>query len=120
RRLIRETDAYLAAAVERLVEQLFFKKPEAWDEKEIAEGSAAYVKELPIFEAAAGAGPYLAGPLSAADLSLYPFVGMLKRFELRKPALGRPARRGPALTAWRERMEQPPFYKKCYPPHWKA
>ena len=58
--------------------------------------------------------------LSAADFSLYPFIAMLARYELREPALDFAEALGPRLRAWKTRIEALPYFEKTYPPHWRA
>jgi glutathione S-transferase len=118
RRIIREADAYLADAMEGLVGQLFFRQPAEWDLEAIARSREEYLEELSRLESNLH-NPYLAGPLSAADLTVYPMIGLLRRLEKRKPDLGISAEMGPNLVAWKERMEKLPFFEKTYPPHWR-
>ena len=67
RRVIREADAYFATAMEHLLEAIAEKKP--------AE-AAALRAEIARWEAAI-TGDFLAGALSAADLTLYPMAALL-------------------------------------------
>lgn len=68
---------------------------------------------------------WLAGTLSAADLTIYPHCKFLLRLAGRPEAasldlgLDDFAERYPALGAWMERIEALPVYDKAYPPHWK-
>ena len=72
------------------------------------------------FLARAMRGPYLAGPLSAADYTLYPYVAFLFRVEsTRMPEVRAADLLTPELSAWRERIEALPYYAVTYPPHWR-
>ncbi len=118
RRFIEEIDAYLSTANEKLVDQLFFTKPDAWDHKVIEEGREEVLAELARLETYVH-GPFVAGELSAADFVLIPLLATHKRFELRKPELGLVAARGPKLNAIVAAVEALPIYATTYPPHWK-
>src|SRR5208282_29620 len=65
------------------------------------------------------AGDYLAGPLSAADFTLYPAIAMLLRIEKKKPDLDIRGLIGPKIGAWLKRIEALPYFEKTIPPHWK-
>jgi glutathione S-transferase len=118
RRFVNELDSYLAPANEKLIEQIFFKKPDAWDANVIEEGRADVHVELARLEDLVHA-PFVAGELSAADFVLAPLLAMHKRLELRKPDLGLVAARGPNLAAIANALEALPVYNTTIPPHWK-
>jgi glutathione S-transferase len=119
RRLVREGDEYLwTNAISPLVEEVLFKK-EGADQARIASSREELAKELAHFENALKA-DYLAGPLSAADFGVYPFVAFLWRVDLRRPDLKLPDTLGPKLKAWKARIERLPFFEKTYPPHWRT
>lgn len=83
--------------------------------------------ELDRLERTLAGSPWLAGAtLSAADLSVYPFVRSLlraaekpdaARFEVGFVPMG--ARR-PAVAAWMARIEALPGYQRTFPPHWRG
>jgi glutathione S-transferase len=109
RRLIRETDAYFAPAMEHLLEAISEKKPADAD---------ALRAEIARWEAAL-TGDFLAGALSAADFTLYPMAALLERVGTRNPQ-AMPADLVPAkLTAWMARMAAMDIVQKTRPPHWK-
>jgi len=120
RRLVREADQYVATALEHLVEKVLFTPKDRQDATAIKAAADALAEELGFFERALG-GDYLAGALSAADLTLYPMVALALRMEKRNPALGLDlgARLGPKLGAWSKRVEALPYFDKTYPPHWR-
>lgn len=68
---------------------------------------------------------WLAGTLSAADLTVYPHCRFLLRLAGRPEAasldlgLDDFAERYPALSTWMHRVEALPVYEKAYPPHWR-
>jgi len=118
RRLIMEIDDYFDAAIDPLTTQAFSKKPVERDPKQIADGRNAVVDELALFTKAMR-GEFLAGPLSAADFTFYPFVAFLKRCELKLPDLDADGMLTPELAAWKARIERLPYFDKTVPPHWR-
>jgi glutathione S-transferase len=118
RRLVREADAYVAPAVEHLAEAVLFAPPERQSAEHTAAAGAALKKELATWEAAI-AGDEIAGALSAADFTLYPFLALALRVARRKPELAAADLVGPLLGAWMRRMETLPITQKTWPPHWK-
>ena len=118
RRMVREVDQYFAAAMTGLAEAILFTPQENWSEERIARAGANVQKELAVWEAAA-TGEYLAGALSAVDLTLYPQVALVLRIATRKPDLPVGDIIGPKISAWTKRMEALPCTQKTWPPHWK-
>jgi len=118
RRLVLEVDNYFATAADPLLEQILFKKPEERDPAIIAKGRSAVVDEIAMFTKAMR-GDFLAGPLSAADFALYPFVAFMPRAELKMPDLDANGMLTPGLRAWKARIEALPFFERTVPPHWK-
>jgi len=119
RRLIMEVDNYFDEAVDPLTTQAFSRKPEERDPKEIAASRAAVIDELAYFTKAMR-GDFLAGPLSAADFTFYPYISYLPRCELKLPDLDADGMLTPELRAWKSRVERLPFFDKTIPPHWKS
>lgn len=119
RRIVRETDQYLAEACERLVDEVLVKPQQQWDETKIGSCRDAFVSELGNFERLLS-GQWFAGELSAADHAIYPIIALVLRMELRLPALHASAAIGPRLQAWMQRVEALPYYARTYPPHWRA
>lgn len=115
RRMIREADEYLAHAMEQLVDQVLFTKPEQWDAHKIEKGRAAFGKELSHFETS----PLGEGAPDAADYAVYPMVALALRMQKKKPDLGIAAMIGPRLSGWMKKIESLPFFDKTYPPHWR-
>ena len=119
RRMIQEADHYYAAGNGKLLRETLFRRGGGeGDPKVIAEGREAIAAELANFERSI-AGDYLAGPLSAADFSLYPYIAMSMRVERRHPDLHIADLVGPKLRAWMARIEALPFFQKTFPPGWK-
>jgi glutathione S-transferase len=118
RRLAREAEIYFGGAVTQIARQVFFRKEAEWDRESIAKGKEEALAELQFLERELR-GDYLAGPLSAADFTLYPYLGIARRLESKKADLGLSAAHGPKLGAWAKRMEALPYFDKTYPPHWK-
>jgi glutathione S-transferase len=76
RRFILEVDNYFYKAIDPVLDQAFWKKPDERDADTLAEGRKSSVDELAMFTNAMR-GDYLAGPLSAADFAFYPLVAFL-------------------------------------------
>ena len=119
RRLIEEVDNYYREASDEVLTQAFWKKPEEREPDKIATGRKAVVDEIGIFTQSMK-GEFLAGPLSAADYSLYPFVAALWRAQMKLPDLDADGMLTPQLRAWKARIEALPYFDKTIPPHWKA
>lgn len=119
RRMVREADQYFATALEHLVEAVLFTPQERWSEERIAAAYADIKKELAVWETMI-AGDYLAGPLSAADFTLFPEIALVQRIGKRKPGLVAADLIGPKMSAWRRRMEALPAIQKTWPPHWRG
>jgi glutathione S-transferase len=118
RRMICEADNYVAPAVNRLLSRLLFTPEEKWNEEKITVAHADCMKELATWAAQMG-GEYLACPLSAADLTMYPMIALAMRCEKRKPALVVGGALPQKLQDWMKRMEQIPYLARTWPPHWK-
>lgn len=119
RRMVREADAYFAGALEELVDAALFTKPESRSPERIAAAAADIKRELGLWEQAMS-GDYLAGALSAVDLTLFPQLALIRRLGGRNPGLLPADLIGPRMTAWLDRMEALPLARKTWPPHWKA
>jgi glutathione S-transferase len=118
RRLVQEVDHYFDPATDMLIDQAFSKKPDERDPALIEEGKAAIAKEYALFTQAMR-GEFLAGPLSAADFALYPFVAFVARCAIKLPQFDPDALLTPELRAWKARIEALPFLDRTIPPHWK-
>jgi glutathione S-transferase len=114
RRLIRETDDYFFKPLREIFETVSEKKPAdrvaAGVEKARAE--MAHWAKLP-------AGDYLAGALSAADFTLYPFVALVDRFTQRNSQAIPVDLLPPRLKEWAARLQKLAIVQKTQPPHWK-
>jgi glutathione S-transferase len=100
------------------VDQVLFTAPDKWDADKISEGRQGVAKELSLWEGLIR-GDYLAGELSAADVTLYPLIALSVRMEKRKPDLDLRGAIGPRIAAWMKRIEALPYFQKTWPPHWK-
>ena len=117
RRMIAEVDNYVYPAVDPLLDEAF-KKPEEQDAGKIEAGRKAVKEELKLYTQGIR-GTYVAGPLSAADYALYPYVAFLFRVEQKRlPTLGAAELLTPELKDWKARIEALPFFARTYPPHW--
>ena len=119
RRMVQEVDHYFGEAVDPLITQAFFVKPEERDPDVIARSRRAIADEFGLFTQAMR-GEFLAGPISAADFAFYPLVAFVKRCEMKLPDLDFDALATPAIAAWKKRIEALPFFDKTIPPHWRA
>jgi glutathione S-transferase len=119
RRLATEINDYVREANNELSElTLYAEKPAT--KEQLAAAHKKMLDALQPFEAAF-VGPYIAGELSIADFTMFPFLRMLKRIEDRKPGQGIPDDRlPPKLRAWKGAIEKLPYYEKTIPPHWKG
>ncbi len=119
RRFIEEVDNYYNKAIDPILDQAFWVKPEERDAAKLADGRNKAVEELATFSKAMR-GDYLAGPLSAADFTFYPLVAFLYRAQkIKLPDLDADAMLTPELRAWKSRIEALPYFDKTIPPHWK-
>jgi glutathione S-transferase len=120
RRMIRETDIYVKAVADAVVEPLMrAQKTGGVDAEALAKAVAAAQAEFANWEAQIG-GDWLAGDLSAADFTLYPFAAMIGRIETRRPGTIPAGFFTPKLAAWVDRMAALPIVQKTLPPHWKG
>lgn len=118
RRMIQEIDAYLAPALRALAEQVFDLPPGQPYPDEFGSAVEAVAREVSIWEERI-AGPYAGGPdISAIDLSLFPFLALVRRLERRLPE-NISAISGHLLLAWMNRMDALPIVQATLPPHWK-
>ncbi len=117
RRMVCEVDSYVIPAVDKILDQAF-KKPEEVDAAKVEEGRKAVSEELALYTKGMR-GDFVAGPLSAADFALYPYVAFLFRVEQKRlPKLGAAKLLTPELNAWKTRIEALSFLARTYPPHW--
>jgi glutathione S-transferase len=118
RRLVCEADNYFVPPMNRLLQRVLFAKREEWDPERIAAARDEVAAELERWVEPSDGG-YLAGPLSAADFTLYPMIAIALRCEKRKPDLALRERIPARILAWMARVEALPFYAKTWPVHWK-
>jgi glutathione S-transferase len=119
RRRVQEADQCYAVAIDELVDEVLFKPQDKWDAGKIDAAREELVEELAMWEGVV-AGEWLAGAsLTAADITLYPLIGLTLRMEKRKPDLALRAAIGPQVSAWIQRFEALPICRKTWPPHWK-
>ncbi len=119
RRIVSEVDGYTGEATDALIEALLYTKPEAHDAAKIEKARTGVAEEL-AFLTRYLAADFLAGPLSAADFALYPYVAFLDRCHQRVPTFDAAAMLTPALAAWKRRIEALPYVDSTCPPHWRA
>jgi len=119
RRLALEVEHMSKADTPLFDETLFRAKDAPEDRAKIAAAQETVLKELAVWDARL-TGDYLAGALSLADFTLYPFVRSLRRIDLRQPQNGLGDRMPKRLQAWMSRIEALPYYAKTTPPHWKG
>jgi len=118
RRMIQEIDAYLAPALRALAEQVFDLPPGQPNPDEFSSAVGAVAREVALWEERI-AGPYADGSdLSAIDLTLFPFLALIRRLEQRLPD-DISAISGSRLTGWMKAMDNLPIVQATLPPHWK-
>lgn len=118
RRMVCEADNYVAPAANRLLARVLFTPEPQWNGDKIAAARNDCVRELALW-APQVRGDYLAGPLSAADLTLYPMIALALRCENRKPDLGVRAALPQQVRSWMQRVEGLPYFSRTWPAHWK-
>lgn len=120
RRLMLEADNHLYDAGHDLfAATLFRKSDQPEDTAAIAGAQDKVLTELNRWEPLLS-GDFLAGELSLADFTAYPYVRLLRRIDDRQPNNGLGPRMPPRLSAWMQRIEALPYYAKTIPPHWKG
>ena len=118
RRIVSEVDGYTSEAADALIEELLYAKPEARDAAKLERARAALAEEF-AFLTRYLEGDFLAGPLSAADFALYPYVKFMDRCRQRVPTFDAASLLPPALAVWKARIEALPWVAGTYPPHWR-
>ena len=118
RRIVSEVDGYTSEAADALIEELLYAKPEARDAAKLERARTALAEEF-AFLTRYLEGDFLAGPLSAADFALYPYVKFMDRCRQRVPTFDAASLLPPALAAWKARIEALPWVAGTYPPHWR-
>ena len=118
RRMVCEADNYVVPALDRLVARTLFTPEANWNGEKIAAARDELALECAVW-AQQLRGDFLAGPLSAADFTLYPMLALALRCEKKRPDLAF-ARAIPApLGSWMRRVEALPCCAKTWPAHWK-
>jgi glutathione S-transferase len=118
RRMVCETDNYVGPLVNRLFWLVLLTRQEAWNPERIARTRDDLVAELGRWPGQIRA-DYLAGPLTAADFTLYPLVALALRCDRRKPDLGLRERLPARIGAWMQGVEALPILPRTWPPHWQ-
>jgi glutathione S-transferase len=108
----------VAPAVNRLLSRVLFTPQPQWNAEKIAAAHRDCVEEFDAWEPQFR-GDYLAGPLSAADLTLYPMVALALRCEYKKPDVDVRAALPPQFDGWMQRIQSLPYFSKTWPAHWK-
>jgi glutathione S-transferase len=120
RRLMLEADNHLYAAQSGLMDATLFRAAAATEDAAlIAASQGKLLEELARWDALL-TGEYLAGPLSLADFTAYPYLRLIRRVDDRQPKNGLGDRLPSRLQAWMQRIEALPYYGKTIPPHWKG
>ncbi|HTS21228.1 MAG TPA: glutathione S-transferase family protein [Casimicrobiaceae bacterium] len=117
-RLMMEVDNYVQEATDSIVEYAFYTKPEERQGQKLVDARKAVSAEFAQM-ARYLKGDFLAGPLSAADFSLYPPVAFMWRCRVKLPDFDADGLLTPELRAWKKRMDALPYMDKTIPPHWK-
>src|SRR5438046_10354611 len=94
-----EVDNYVEKVNDPITEYTFFLKPEQRDPQKLVEARKAATEEFAQMSRYFKR-DFLAGPLSAADFSLYPFVRFMYRARVKLPDFAAAGALPPALNAW--------------------
>jgi glutathione S-transferase len=124
-RVICEYQAYAEHYVTQIVSAVFLDQLDQQTE-EITKAMHIVGGEARTIEARLSTSDWLIGEqLSAADLTVFPGIMLLRRAmekreagELRSRFLPMESTY-PAIARWIQRMEQVPGYERSYPPHWR-
>jgi len=124
-RVICEYQAYAEHYVTQIVSAVFLDQLDQQAE-EITKAMHIVGGEARTIEARLSTSDWLIGEqLSAADLTVFPGIMLLRRAmekreagELRSRFLPMESTY-PAIARWIQRMEQMPGYERSYPPHWR-
>jgi glutathione S-transferase len=124
-RVICEYQAYAEHYVTQIVSAVFLDQLDQQAE-EITKAMHIVGGEARTIEARLSTSDWLIGEqLSAADLTVFPGIMLLRRAmekreagELRSRFLPMESTY-PAIARWIQRMEQVPGYERSYPPHWR-
>ena len=122
---IFEIENYLREPLEGIFRPVFFDDVD--DSIDAIEKSASYIHaEFKVLETWLDRGDFLAGDkISAADITLFPFIKALQRAMVLKAAnslnlnFKNIDEHYPAIAQWLMRIESIPGYDNTYPPNWK-
>ena len=120
RRLMHEAQSYIRAeGNDPIVDEFFYKDGAAPDMDKVAKAREVVRRELAGF-AKELQGDFLAGAEpTAADFTLYPEVGYLKRITFRKPETKLVELIPAPIAEWAKRIEALPYFDKTFPEHWR-
>jgi glutathione S-transferase len=120
RRLVREAEQYVGVeGIDPITDEYFGKEGAAPDLQRVEKATQRLREELAYFERELK-GSFLGGEmLSAADITLYPWIGYIKRITVRRPETRLTEVLPAAIAAWAARIEALPYFDKTFPPHWK-
>lgn len=123
---IMEFMSYLEPGILSFTGAIFFNHL-AEQRNEAIQARQTIEKELTLINNHLTEKPYLVGDrLSAADITLYPFVKFLARAAAKENTaevsgtLRNVSGYYPALNIWCQKIEAIPGYEKTYPPHWQT
>jgi glutathione S-transferase len=117
-RLMMEVDNYGMKAIDGVTTYAFWTKPEEREPQKLLDARAAVSEEFAQMSRYMK-GDFLAGPLSAADFSLYPLVAFMYRARVKLPDFDAESLLTPELRRWKARIEALPYFEQTVPPHWK-
>ena len=120
RRLMHETQSYLRAeSIDPIVDEFFYKDGAPADVDKLAKAREVMQRELAWF-AGEMQGDFLAGnEPTAADFTLYPEIGYVKRITFRKPESKLVELLPAPIVEWAKRIEALPYFDKTFPEHWR-
>jgi glutathione S-transferase len=119
RRLVSEADAYLYAAQRDLMRATLYTPESERDPAKIAAAGDAVIAELERFAGYLRADYFGGADISFADVTIYPYLRLIKRVEDRLPDTAILRRFPAAITDYMRRFATLPYVEKTTPPHWR-
>lgn len=122
RRMCIEAQLYLEGALEKIIDHTLYAAEQpggTGDPAVIAAAREEMVREVAYWDRSIGE-PFVAGPISLADFTLYPLLALARRLAARLPQLELGDLVTPRIGAWMKRVEALPYFERTYPPHWRS
>lgn len=119
RRMAIEADGYLQPAIERILEQTFFRREGDPDVAVIDAAKADLVRELKLL--ALGDSDFAVGAIpTAADFTIYPSLAQIRRIDQRFPRYEIAEALDARTASYMDVVEELPYFARTVPPHWRT